>query len=407
MNNRYEILKKHINTVSLVSLTSQNWYDQDGNLVPWTSGSLYIGPETGDTVYNINVEGSLEDAYYNWNGLTWVSSSKEDVHPSYNIPLFLNSTVDEMGVMVGFDGNIEQVEQLCNFSYTQTGSTIQIYNTVNPDKLRKIVEQTYTINWGDGGTSGLTVNDGVIGNNLPTISHTYSISGGYTISITLDAPWITQKLNKKVTIPQDITQDLIGTFIYTGTSLPYYNTSPTEYYLESGRTQNYLNDFEYNPSTGYTNNAYNNVFGNYTGFTYLGIGGSRLEEKRQYGSTSYSDTTTGTTTVGDEILNYTGYSFTYTGNTTGTTVVHYRDYEDGTTLITGNTTGFTQEEVINQMITRNEHFLGFVDDPTIYSDIFVERGKQGVLEKTLRLGEIDNIGELDVYGNGYFKIRKQ
>jgi hypothetical protein len=59
------------------------------------------------------------------------------------------------------------------------------------------------------------------------------------------------------------------------------------------------------------------------------------------------------------------------------------------------------------MITRNEHFLGFIDSPTIFSDIFVERGKQGVMEKTFRLSEIDNIGELDVYGNGYFKIRKQ
>lgn len=309
---------------------------------------------------------------------------------TFNLPIFLESKVDEMGVMVGFDGDIEQVEQLCNFSYTQTGSTIQIYNTVNPDKLRKIVEQTYTINWGDGSTSGLTVNDGVIGNILPTILHTYSTYSGYTITITLDAPWISQKLSKQVTIPKDITQDLIGEFIYTGTSLPYFDL-PSEYYLESGRTQNYLNDLEYNPSTGYTE------------FTYLGIGGSRITEKIEYGTNSGSTITTGTDSTG----NYSGYSFTYTGNTTGTTVVDYRDYDDGTTLITGNTTGFTKEEIINQMITRNEHFLGFVDDPTIYSDIFVERGKQGVMEKTFRLSEIDNMGELDVYGNGYFKIRKQ
>ena len=59
------------------------------------------------------------------------------------------------------------------------------------------------------------------------------------------------------------------------------------------------------------------------------------------------------------------------------------------------------------MITRNEHFLGFIDEPVIYSDIFVERGKQGVMEKTLRLSEIENTGELSIYGNGYFNIRKQ
>jgi hypothetical protein len=390
--NRYEILKKHVNKVSLVSPTSQNWYSQNGDLIPWNSGSLYIGPETGDTVYNINVTGSLIESYYKWNGTTWISSSISDVFPSYNIPLFLESKVDEMGVMVGFDGDIEQVEQLCNFTYTgSTGNTIiTIFNTVNRDKLKKIVEQNYDVDWGDGTiTTGFTVSTGT---TLNSITHQYTSGGTYNVSIILSAPWITQKITKKITVPFDYSVDsYLGTFTYTGTSLPYYNIDPVEYYLESGRTQNYLNDLEYNPTTGYTE------------FLYLGIGGSRIEEKRKYGSTSYSDVTLGTDSTG----NYTGYSFTYTGNTTGTTIVNYRDYDDGYTLITGNTTGFTKEEIINQMITRNEHFLGFVEDPTVYSDIFVERGKQGVLEKTFRLGEIDNIGELNIYGNGYFKVRKQ
>jgi len=65
------------------------------------------------------------------------------------------------------------------------------------------------------------------------------------------------------------------------------------------------------------------------------------------------------------------------------------------------------ETVVDAMLTRNEHFLGFIDDPVIYSDIFVERGKQGVCEHNLRLGEVDNIGELEVYGNGFFTVRKQ
>ena len=68
---------------------------------------------------------------------------------TYNLPIFLEAKADEMGVMVSFDGYMEQVDQLCNFSYTQTGSTVTVYNTVNPDKLRKIVDQTYSINWGD------------------------------------------------------------------------------------------------------------------------------------------------------------------------------------------------------------------------------------------------------------------
>ncbi len=45
---------------------------------------------------------------------------------TYNIPLYLDDSVDEMGIMVGFDGEITQVEEFCNFSYTQTASTVQV-----------------------------------------------------------------------------------------------------------------------------------------------------------------------------------------------------------------------------------------------------------------------------------------
>jgi hypothetical protein len=306
---------------------------------------------------------------------------------SYNLPIFLESSVDEMGVMVGFDGDIEQMEQLVNFSYTQTGSTIQVYSTVNPDKLRKIVEQTYTINWGDGLTSGLTVNSGVVGQSFPSLSHTYTTSSGYTISITLDAPWTKQKLSKQITVPKNTTiTNPLGSF--TGTTVPAYSNL-------TGQTQNYINDLDITNNTGYTT----------TGFTYMAVGGSRLDELKKYGSTGYTQTlTSGSSTEG---VDWTGYTFTYTGNTTGTTTLQYRDYEDGYTMITGSTTGFTKEEVFNKILTRNEHFLGFIDEPTIYSDLFVERGKQGVMEINLRLGEIDNVGELDIYGNGYFNVRKQ
>lgn len=302
---------------------------------------------------------------------------------SINLPIFLENNVDELGVLVSFDGSAEQVEQLCNFSYTQTGSTVTVYNTVNPDKLRKIVEQTYTINWGDGNISGLTVNSGVVGQGLPSTTHTYTGTTQYTITLTLDSPWTKENISKKITVPQNITvANPLGTYTYTGTSLPYLDNST--YYLQSGRTQNYLNNLDYTNNTGHT----------LSGFTYMALGKSRINELKQYGSSTISGMTTGTT----EGVTWSGY--TIDG-------LYYRDFPDNYTMITGTTTGFTQEEVFNNMITRNEHFLGFIDDPTIYSDIFVERGRQGVMENNLRLGEIDNMSELDVYGNGYFNVKKQ
>jgi len=182
--------------------------------------------------------------------------------------------------------------------------------------------------------------------------------------------------------------------------VPDYLIPPT------GKTinQGYEFDLEYQIRTGTTTPTYP-----YTGNTtisYIGIGSSRLDEKRKYGTSSGYDTTTFTYGNTEDNVAYTGYTFTYTGSNTNA-ILYYRDRADGFTEIAGNTSGYTKEEVFEQTLTRNEHFLGFIEEPRVYSDIFVDRGKQGVSEKNLRLTEIDNLGELSIYGNGFFKVRKQ
>ena len=159
-------------------------------------------------------------------------------------------------------------------------------------------------------------------------------------------------------------------------TLPYITPS-------TGVTQGYENDLDY---TAYTGNT------TFTGTTYYNaIGLSKLSEYKKYGGNGH-------TIALDIVDNITGYTID---------TIHYKDYPEGYTILTGNTVGFTKEEVIFEVLSRNEHFLGFIEEPTIYSDVFVERGKQGVMEMNLRLGEIENISELSVYGNGYFKVKKQ
>lgn len=403
----HTILRKNIISKSLVSTTSQNWYGNDGNLIPW-SGSVYVGPEINDIVYNFTgsvnnkYSSGVREGYHKWNGTSWLiitgitgTTSEEikreinsQVYDNHQVPIFLESTVEELGVMVSFDGGAEQIEQLCNFSYSQTGSTVTVYNSVNPDKLRKIVEQTYTINWGDGSTSGLTVNSGIVGQGLPSKTHTYTGTNDYIITLTLDSPWTKEKISKNIKVPQNVTiTNPLGTF--SGFTIPYTNIT--------GQTENYLNPLDYTNNTGYTNTD-NHKFKldgvELKGFQYMAVGKSRINELKKYGSPTISGMTTGTT----EGMVWSGYTIDN---------LYYRDFPDNYTMITGTTVGFTKEEVFNNMITRNEHFLGFIDDPTIYSDIFVERGRQGVMENNFRLGEIDNMSELDVYGNGYFNVKKQ
>jgi hypothetical protein len=189
-------------------------------------------------------------------------------------------------------------------------------------------------------------------------------------------------------------------------TIPSYLLSDGTYSTATGKTQSYLTDLEY-PS-GFTAYPTGTTA---TSFTFMAIGSSRLAELKKYGSTGYTQTLTSGTISG---VTYTGY--TIDG-------LSYKDMANGYTQITGNTANYfttlpvgykvgdsptyATEYVMNKVLTRNEHFLGFVEQPRVYSDVFVERGKQGVMEMNLRLGEIDNMGELTIYGNGFFNVKKQ
>jgi hypothetical protein len=381
---KYQILRKNIPNVRLHSKYGPYWYNSLGGLIEWSDGK-FLDPFNGYVVFNISGD-TIPIGYYIWTGQTistnsygdgdcdlslelfsWEGVPKSLAYDDNMLPIYLETTIDEMGVMVGFDGQMEQIEQICNFSYTQTGNTVQIYNTIDISKVSEIHNVEFLVDWGDGTTTFLTT-------TTNTAFNTFLITGETTISISLNTPWTQFETKKKIQIPSntDVLNPL-GTF--SGFTIPYTNIT--------GQTQDYLTDY--------------NFYATYTGhttFNYAAFGKSRISEKKLYGSNVYTGVT-----IGD--LNgqpFSGYTIDD---------LYYQDFEDGITTITGTTVGFTKEEVINKLVTRNEHFIGFIDVPMIYSDVFVERGKQGVMEKTLRLTDIDNTGELSVYGNGYFNIRKQ
>ena len=260
--------------------------------------------------------------------------------------------------------------------------TINIYNTLNTNKLRTLIDSVYTISWGDGQADTNLAMPTVYDQNLPYATHSYVLDGDYDIEITVSSPWKVEKVKRTITIPlteHEFPTDL-GRLCF---EVPYSN--PTWY-----QNQNYLQDYHTltgntDPSTGVT-------------ISFLAVGKSRLDEYQLYGSSDYSvDVTEFYTENGDLVTGYTIDD------------LYYMDYSDGYTHITGNTLNYSMEEYSGYtgMITRDEHLIGFLDTPQISSDIFVERGRQGVMERNLRLGEIDSTGELGIYGSGYFKIRKQ
>ena len=443
--NEYTLLKRQIPDVNLHSLTGSFWFDTEindwrswysasvpiygmvpssnetsslhlvrdvrwypdivytGSVVLFYSGKTYQSLLTGSNLNNVpsgsiywkEVEqvaiNNTKGNYYKWNGNSWVLYTGPLGYDQV-IPIVLESNADEMGVMSSFDGNMEQVEQLVNFTYKVSGSVVTVYNTVNPDKLRKIVDQKYTIKWGDTTSGSLDVNGGTLYSNFPTASRTYSTTGSYTLTLSLDSPWSKEKINKNITIPNtgSIVENALGTF--SGFTIPYTNITGS---------LDYINESKF---SGFTGSAI---------LKYMAIGGSKIGELRKYGQTTLSTSSYVTGTFSGSL--YTGYTLetgalivsnSLVTGSVPTGSLWYMDFADGYTMITGKTSNFTKEEVINNVITRNEHFIGFIDDPSVYSDIFVERGRQGILEPNLRLGEIDNMKELDVYGNGYFKVRK-
>ena len=194
---RHTIRRDNIPQVSLVSLTEQAWYDYDGNIIYW-SGLTPTILTTGTTIFNIT-GGTVTSGFYKWGSPTsgrWNTTTPTSVYGDYQIPLYLESKVDEYGPMVDFDGNIAQDKITANFAYSGTCGVssyeLIVYNTTNVGKLRALSSAVFTVDWGDGTTSGLTING--------QVTKTYLSGGDKTVKITMDAPWIKEQVIKVISV---------------------------------------------------------------------------------------------------------------------------------------------------------------------------------------------------------------
>jgi len=69
--------------------------------------------------------------------------------------------------------------------------------------------------------------------------------------------------------------------------------------------------------------------------------------------------------------------------------------------------GFNQTNISLSALTKEEYLFGKISPPEVQNDVFIDRGINSVLDKHLRLSEIRNIKELENYGNGFYKLKKQ
>lgn len=319
---------------------------------------------------------------------------------SFLTGLSVNIMITESAVDLGYytptDGMILQLDVLNNFIVT--GSTFNpytftFYNTSDLELIKFLQLVTYTLDWGDG-----TPPQAVLG--ITPITHTYpSATADYTITLTANSPWGISKVQKPISVPYTnvIVTNPFGnmTFYPAGGS---WSATPISYdFIFSGDSNtNILDYYSYNyttvpfPITGYTT--------------------SNLNDLAQFGPKV--NLAAGKFKLGIQVTGTTGVVGTYYGpdvtNTyTAYTVngVIYHDYENFT-IYFADSYGLVPGDLELSAITKNEALINVIDQLEVITQIFIERGKNSPLEYVMRLGEVDNIGDLEKYGYKFFTIEK-
>jgi len=311
----------------------------------------------------------------------YVKISRESVNDWDNlgniiIPIELTQDIKDMGFYTPFDGLVLQKEIVHNFVFRyddNDNTTINVYNT--SEQTKKFLKlSNYYIFWGD------STEPEVFDTIFPEFkSHNYGNEGEYVITIKQTNPWGETVIRKKITVPNYIagSEEIDG-----GNSAVLITPNGDEFVIDNFN-ENSIEESDEFIISGFTT--------------------SKLNELSQYGQQRFIS--------GKMVKKYnedygiiTEINEDYTGYTVNN--IDYVDYKDGKTIFFVKSKGLTDEMVENLPITKEEVLMGVVNSPEIQSAVFIDRGKQAGFESILRLGEVDNLGDLSLYGYGYFKLIK-
>ena len=380
---------------------------------------LFLVNYTGDSettnaeyVYCCDIYTSAVTKYFT--GQTYAYSSMTDILSggTYNnntkqhnslltgltIPIFITENSVDLGFYSVFDGMICQQDVMTNFLFSSTTTnpyTFYFYNTSDKEFKKYLSFSEYKVDWGDGSPQQTITTTSPL-----NYQHKYSQNGNYTITMSGMSPWGVNIVTKDIVVPYSkITISNpkgTATFIPAGGS---WSATPLNYnYIFSGDSicdVNVQSSTNYTTIpiiiTGYTNSSINDlqVYGN---AKKLFAGKFALEEEVKCGDNCVGKVHTPNPTDG-----YTAYTINQ---------IDYYDYPNGTTIFVAKTSGITSDMMVCSAITKNEVLLNVIDEPEVQSDVFIERGKQSGLESIIRLGEVDNVGDLEKYGYGFFKVNE-
>ena len=314
------------------------------------------------------------------------------------VPILLTENTIDLGYYSVFDGMIEQQETMTNFLFSATTSypyTYYFYNTSDTEFKKYLSFSNYYVDMGDGSPIE-TITSGTPNN----YSHTYTMDGEFTITMSGMSPWGSNIIQKTITTPY--------------INVPILNPQGTAYFVPAGGSWSGTPlDYNYIFSGDQDCDVYLNSSYNYTTvpFPVTGYTNSTINDLEVYGKKDVlwggkykiGVPVTGTSgnvgTVWGEFND--GLYTAYTINN-----VDYYDYNDGRTVFVVMSSGMTPDMMICSAITKNEVLLNVIDEAEVQTNVFIERGKVSALERVERLGEINNIGDLEKYGYGFFNIIK-
>jgi len=311
------------------------------------------------------------------------------------IPIMVSESVHDLGFYSPFDGAVLQKDAVTNFIFSADpidNYTINIYNT--SDQYASFLElSSYSVDWGDG-----TQIEKVTQFSPSYSSHVFPKElSGATILLKQKTPWGVNEVKKFIRLPYSGQTEITnpyGEATFTSNQGSWSGIPVSYDYIFTGDSENTISAQITESYPQYTT----------TPFWVSGFTQSRLNELKFYGSEPYK--------VNQPVKLNDGEFGTVTGQFYGYTAytiqgVEYYDYPDGTTLFMLSSSGITSEDIISTGITKDEKFLNMAMLPEVYSDIFIERGKNSALERVQRLDEVDNTGDLERYGYGFFNIKTQ
>lgn len=356
----------------------------------FTASTIYALGEneciTPSTPYTANTQNVIT-----YSGLSYILSggtNGESLLTGLTIPILFTQTYNDIGFYSEFDGLILQKDIVTNFLFSGTNTNnlnnITLYNTSGDFTVSYLDFTTFIVDWGDGSPIDTLTSS--------TITHNYVNTGDFTLTMSGSNPWGVTVITKPITIPYQLANipNPNETIIFTPQQGSWANT-PISY--------NYLYDLDSNISVQYQQSS------NWTSVPFMvsGFTTSRLLDLKRYGPNPY--------TVGyvfsknNQVF---GQINSITTDITGYTInnVDYYDLSNGKTFYVVNSNGLLANDIVASALTKNEYLLDFVMSPEVQSDVFIERGKYTAFEQLQRLGEVDNIGDMERYGYGFFKINR-